>query len=201
MDLGFDPIGLLRLPAKKKAAIVLGVIALLSGGYGYLYLQDVLDQIDKVNARIHEQEEKINGKRAMLASLPKLRKELEELKKLEAKAARDLPSKQEIPALLATISQAGHEQGLEFVLFAPKQELSVDIYAEVPVDVHVSGSFQSTVVFMDKVTRMNRIATFTHVTMTPSTTKAGLITTTSRLTTYRFLDTHDAGFKSPTDKK
>ncbi|MBF0147487.1 MAG: type 4a pilus biogenesis protein PilO [Magnetococcales bacterium] len=201
MELGFDPIEILRLPAKKKGAILAVIIVVLSAGYWYFFLQEVLDKIDATNAKLVEQQEKIDNKRAMLASLPKLRKELEELKKMEEKASRNLPSKQEIPALLTDISQAGHEQGLEFILFAPKQELSVEIHAEVPVDVHVQGSFQATVTFMDHVTRMSRIATFTNLTMTPIPNRDGLVKTTTRLTTYRFLDTNDAGFKSPSDKK
>lgn len=200
MDLGFDPIAILRMPAQKKLAIVAGIIAVLVAGYWYFFLQDVLDAIEAVDKKIVEQEEKINSKKAMLASLPKLREELAELKKQEEKAARNLPSKQEIPALLTNISEAGHEEGLEFVLFAPKQELPVAIHAEVPVDVNVRGSFHAIVVFMDKVTRMNRIATFSNITMTPDL-KNETMTTVARLTTYRFLEVNDAGYKSPLDKK
>ncbi|HAT49742.1 MAG: type 4a pilus biogenesis protein PilO [Nitrospirae bacterium] len=200
MDLGFDPIELLRLPVKKKAAIIVGIIVVLAGGYWYFLLQDVLDKIDAADVKLKEQQEKIDSKRVMLANLPKLRKELEALKILEAKAAKNLPSKQEIPALLTDISEAGHEQGLEFILFAPKKELAVEIHAEVPVEITILGSFQSTVIFMDHVTRMSRIATFTNLTMTPDP-KNELLKTTARLTTYRFLDTDEAGFKSPSDKK
>ncbi|MBF0421818.1 MAG: type 4a pilus biogenesis protein PilO [Magnetococcales bacterium] len=188
------------MPAKKKAAVVAGIVVVLTAGYWYFFLQEVLDTIESVDKKIMEQEEKINSKKAMLANLPKLRQELAELKKQERKAARNLPSKQEIPSLLTTISEAGHEEGLEFVLFAPRQELAVDIHAEVPVDVNVRGNFQAIVVFMDKVTRMNRIATFTNLTMTPDP-KGPLMTTTARLTTYRFLDATDTGFRSPMDKK
>lgn len=200
MDLGFNPIELLRLPAKKKAAIIAGIVLVLAGGYWYFFLQDVLDKIDAANVKLKEQQEKIDSKRIMLASLPKLRKELEALKILEAKASKNLPSKQEIPALLTDISEAGHEQGLEFILFAPKQELAVEIHAEVPVEINILGSFQSTAIFMDHVTRMSRIATFNNLTMIPDT-KNEQIRTTARLTTYRFLDTNEAGFKSPVDKK
>lgn len=195
MDLGFDPIELLRLPTLKKAAVVAGIVVVLSGGYWYFFLQEVLDSIDVVDKKLAEQEEKIASHRAMLARLPKLRQELAELKLLEAKAAQKLPSKQEIPALLTDISEAGHEQGLEFLLFAPRSELPVEIHAEVPVDVNIRGSFHSIVTFMDKVTRMSRIATFSNLAMVP---KDALVQMTARLTTYRFLEPNDAGFKSPT---
>ncbi|HIJ83404.1 MAG: pilO [Magnetococcales bacterium] len=200
MDLGFNPDQILRLPTQKKVAIIAGIILVLTGVYWYFLLQDTLDAIQSVNDKISKQQEKIDSKKKMLASLPKLRKELEELKVLEAKAAQNLPSKQEIPALLTDISEAGHEQGLEFILFAPKPELAVKIYAEVPVEVSVRGSFHATVTFMDKVTRMSRIATFSNLSMTPES-KSDTVTTTARLTTYRFLDAKDAGFKSPSEKK
>ncbi|MBF0446212.1 MAG: type 4a pilus biogenesis protein PilO [Magnetococcales bacterium] len=130
-------------------------------------------------------ENSIASKKRMLLQLPRLRKELIALKKREEKAARKLPSKKEIPALLTDISNAGHEQGLEFTLFAPKPELPVNVYAKVPVEIKVRGPYHETLLFMNQVARLSRIVTFSNINMKP---KGDILHTQAWVTTYRFLD-------------
>ncbi|MBF0358360.1 MAG: type 4a pilus biogenesis protein PilO [Magnetococcales bacterium] len=187
MELGFDPVDVLRLPLYKKIGIGFLILLVLLAGYWHFSLNDQLQLIESNRAKIAQQVESIAIKKRMLLRLPKLREELVILKEKEAKAARKLPSKKEIPALLTNISNAGHEQGLEFTLFAPKPEIVVDVYAQVPVEVRVRGPFHETLLFMNQVARFSRIVTFSNIEMKPQ--KDGqMLNTKAWVTTYRFLD-------------
>jgi type IV pilus assembly protein PilO len=185
MELGFDPADLLRFSLLKKMAISLLILLMIAAGYWHFSLGLQLEVIETNNSVIAKQIEDISLKQRMLLRLPKLRKELALLKEKEAKAARKLPSKKEIPALLTDISNAGHEQGLEFTLFAPKPELPMDVYAKVPVEVRVRGPFHETLLFMNKVAQLSRIVTFSDLEMMP---KKSILHTKAWVMTYRFLD-------------
>ena len=188
METGIDPLIVLRLKTVQKIGVILGILAVIVGGYYYFFLNDRLQKIAKIEKEVKKQEQSIISKRKQLTRLPELRKKLAALKIREARLARKLPSKKEIPVLLTNISNAGHEQGLEFLLFAPQPEIERELYAEVPVSLRVRGPFHETVLFFNQVAKLSRIVTVSHVVMTPGT--KGL-ETTAQATTYRFLEQSD----------
>ena len=177
MELGFDPLLILRLRPLQKIGIALGLIGLLIAGYWYVALQDRLTERDRLLADIRHQEEQMLSKRRMLARLPQLRAELAQLKTEEARLAQKLPSEKEIPTLLTDVSNAGHEQGLEFLLFAPSPEITRDLYTEVPVGLEIRGSFHAIALFMNQVASLSRIVTFADMTLEPSKEQPGLLVT------------------------
>lgn len=103
---------------------------------------------------------------------------------------RALPEKEEIPSLLAGISQAGRDAGLEFLLFQPKPENAKDFYAEIPVDISVSGTYHQVAVFFDKVSNLPRIVNIRDIKMAPAgqKDKAGTLTTVCQAVTYKFIE-------------
>ncbi|MEO5341510.1 MAG: type 4a pilus biogenesis protein PilO [Magnetococcus sp. MYC-9] len=187
MELGFDPLVVLRLKPIQKIGVALLLLAVLGGGYGYLFLQERLAMLDTLHREIQQQEEQMASKRRLLAKLPQMREELAKLKAEEARLAQKLPSEKEIPTLLTDISNAGHEQGLEFLLFAPGAEIPRELYSEVPVGIEVRGSFHATALFMDHVARMSRIVTFADMVMEPVKERKEMLQTKARASTYRFL--------------
>ncbi|MEO5333917.1 MAG: type 4a pilus biogenesis protein PilO [Magnetococcus sp. YQC-5] len=189
MELGFDPSVLLRLKPVQKMAIIFGILVTIAAGYWYFFFNALQTQIDALDTEIAKLDESIQSKQNMLNKLPIYRKELEDLKLQEAEAARKLPSKKEIPALLTDISNAGHEQRLTFLLFAPKPELPADIHAEVPVEIQVQGPYHETALFMQSVAHMPRIVTISDIQMAPD--KNANLQSTLRATTYRFLDSEE----------
>lgn len=187
MELGFDPLIILRMkPLHKIGAAALCLVIILLG-YWYFFFQERYDTIKKLQAAIQQQEEQMASKRRLLAKLPQMREELAKLKEEEMKLARKLPSEKEIPTLLTDISSAGHEQGLEFLLFAPGAEITRELYAEVPVGMEVRGPFLAIALFMDRVAKMSRIVTFADMTLEPVKDHREILVTKARATTYRFL--------------
>jgi type IV pilus assembly protein PilO len=72
-------------------------------------------------------------------------------------ALTQLPNEKEIPEILRTITNLGKESNLEFTLFRPKAEEPKQFYANVPIELIVSGSYHNTGIFFDKVGKLPRI--------------------------------------------
>jgi type IV pilus assembly protein PilO len=102
---------------------------------------------------------------------------------------RALPEKEEIPSLLAGISQAGRDAGLDFLLFQPKPESTKDFFAEIPVDISVSGTYHQVAVFFDKVSNLPRIVNIRNIKMAPASKDiGGILTTSCQAVTYKFIE-------------
>jgi type IV pilus assembly protein PilO len=82
-----------------------------------------------------------------------------------------LPSKAEMAALLSDINQAGVGRGLQFELFKPNQVVVKDYYAELPIDIKVSGSYHDIGAFAADMANLPRIVTLNNMTL--STGKDG----------------------------
>jgi type IV pilus assembly protein PilO len=119
------------------------------------------------------------------------------------KVMQALPEKGEIPSLLAGIAQAGKDAGLEFLLFKPAAESTKDFYAEIPVNINVSGTYHQVATFFDKVANLPRIVNIRDVTMIPKKDKNGVITaaTTCQAVTYKFVEPSAANQKKGGKRK
>jgi len=115
-------------------------------------------------------------------------------KRLELKAAEEkfnlalqaLPDKEEIPSLLASISQSGQDAGLEFLLFQPKAEVPRDFYAEIPVSINVKGNYHNMAMFFDKLSNLARIVNINDLKIVPE--QSGMLTTACTAVTYKFVE-------------
>lgn len=140
-----------------------------------------LKQVQAELAKAKKNAEQLNDWRA------KMRKKEVEYKRV----MKALPEKQEIPSLLAGVSQAGKDAGLEFLLFTPKKESKKEFYAEIPVDISVSGNYHEVAVFFDKVSNLPRIVNIRDIKMVPSkdaTSGGADLTTTCQAVTYQFIE-------------
>jgi type IV pilus assembly protein PilO len=114
-------------------------------------------------------------------------KQLADIEKQFGTLLRQLPSKNEMDGLLADINQAGVGRGLQFELFKPAStEKLGEFYAELPVDIKVTGSYHDIGAFASDVARMPRIVNLSDVAITPN--KDGLLQMDAIARTYRYLD-------------
>ena len=68
-----------------------------------------------------------------------------------------LPEEKEIPTLIDSIYKEVSGSGLESNTFAPKGEVKKNIYAEIPIEMKVYGSYYDLANFFDRVSRLPRI--------------------------------------------
>lgn len=92
-------------------------------------------------------------------NLEALRKQKEQVNTYVASLEKQLPSKAEMDALLSDINQAGLGRGLQFELFKPGQVDVKDYYAELPIDIKVTGRYHDVAAFTSDIANLPRIVT------------------------------------------
>lgn len=188
MDQRIDKI--LKLPAKQKVIILLVVLAVEGGAlFWSLYLprQKALNELRGKLDSLHTQ---VDETRKIANNLPRFKREYEELNQELQRALTELPNQKEIPTLLTSITAAGKDAGLDFLVFKPRAETPHDFYAVVPVDITVSGSYYSVASFFASISRLSRIVNISNVVFSdikPSGDRT-LLKVTCLATTFRFLD-------------
>lgn len=181
---------ILKLPTKQKvlllALILLLEVAALVWGI-YLPKQKEYTVLKENMERLHQQ---VDESRSIANNLPKFKRDYESLERELEHALTELPNQKEIPSLLTSISDAGKGAGLDFLLFRPKPENPKDFYAEVPVDISVSGTYYNVANFFAAVANLPRIVNITNVNFTDIKEVGGknLMKVSCLATTFRFLD-------------
>ncbi|OGU24846.1 MAG: pilus assembly protein PilO [Geobacteraceae bacterium GWF2_54_21] len=181
---------ILKLPTKQKILIV-ALIAILEAAalVWFVYLPKH-NELNGLKAELSKLQSEIDEKTRIANNLPKLKAEYDQLNVELAKALTELPNSKEIPSLLTSITSLGKNAGLDFLVFRPKGEVLKDFYAEVPVDIVVSGSYYSVANFFAAVANLPRIVNITSVAFTDikSVSNRMMTKVTCLATTFRFLD-------------
>jgi type IV pilus assembly protein PilO len=129
-----------------------------------------------------------SSKKAQAINLDLYVQQLKEVEQQFGALLRQLPSKSEMDALLSDINQAGLGRGLQFDLFKPSGERLQDFYAELPVDVRVTGSYHDIGAFASDVAQLSRIVTLNDIAISNKDPKDPVLTMEAVAKTFRYLD-------------
>ena len=100
---------------------------------------------------------------------------------------KQLPNKSQMEALLVDINQAGLGRGLQFELFRPAPSETVrDFYAELPINVKVTGNYHDMGAFASDIGQLPRIVTLNDINLNVG--KDGTLTMDTVAKTFRYLD-------------
>ena len=187
-----------KISKAQRMMIYFGAITILIGAFVYFCCLPKHKTIDKLNQNYDKLEQQLAAAKRNAMQLGKFRNNMKKAEKDYRLVMKALPEKQEIPALLAGISQAGKVVGLEFLLFQPKAEIKKDFYAEIPVSIQVAGNYHNVGLFFDKVATLPRIVNIEKIKMTTLKGSDELITSCSAVT-YKFVD--EAPPEKPEKKK
>lgn len=99
---------------------------------------------------------------------------------------KQLPSQGEMEALLAEISRAGVARGLQFDLFKPAPLKFGDHYAELPIEIRLTGGFHALAGFVSDVANMPRIVTIDGLSFVQQ--RDGVLTFAGVAHAFRYLD-------------
>jgi type IV pilus assembly protein PilO len=181
---------ILKLPNRQKLALLAAVLLLEAAGIFYGLYQPKMKAYDTLQVKLEDLQRQIADNRRIANNLPRYKSEYEQLKKDLDAALTELPNQKEIPSLLTGISSVGKASGLEFLLFRPKPEVPKDFYAEVPVDIAVSGTFYNVAEFFVAVSKLPRIVNINSVNFSDIKPVGGRTTlkVNCLATTFRFLD-------------
>ena len=157
-------IGIWPLPAKFAAVLLL--ILLLTGLAAYFGWMPQYEELEAKQNQEQTLRQEYAAKKAQAINLDLHIQQLKEVEQQFGALLRQLPSKSEMDALLSDINQAGLGRGLQFELFKPSQERLQDFYAELPVDVRVTGNYHDIGAFTSDVSQLSRIVTLNDIVIT-----------------------------------
>lgn len=170
----------------KLGALVALLLVILFVSYWFDW-QNQLEALDQHRTKETQLRQTFVEKKRQAINLEAYRKQLQDIEKSFGALLKQLPSKSEMDALLTDINQAGLGRGLQFELFKPAQsETLSEFYAELPIQLKITGGYHDFGAFATDISRLSRIVTLNDIGLT--TNKDGLITMDAVAKTFRYLD-------------
>jgi type IV pilus assembly protein PilO len=186
-------------PLAPRLLCAAGVMAaVLVAGY-FLYWSGQFEEQDTLAAQEETLRTEYRTKMAQAINLEALEAQQQQVNRYVERLEKQLPSKAEMAALLSDINQAGIGRGLQFELFRPGQVVVRDYYAELPIDIKVTGSYHDIGEFAADMAKMPRIVTLNNLALTAG--KDGVLTLDAIAKTFRYLDQDELDQQSQARKK
>jgi type IV pilus assembly protein PilO len=161
------------------------MVAVLGLGY-YFYWSGQFEEQDNLAQQEVKLRDDYKLKMAQAINLEALESQQQQVNRYVERLEKQLPSKAEMAALLSDINQAGLGRGLQFELFKPGQVVVKDYYAELPIDIKVTGNYHDIGEFAADMAKMPRIVTLNNLSLT--TGKDGVLSLDAIAKTFRYLD-------------
>jgi len=170
--------------AIKTIAVLIVCAAVLGAGY-WFDTQHQLQALDREKQQEAELKGKFETRHAKAINLEGYKQQMVEMQNTFGAMLRQLPSKTEVAGLLVDISQTGLASGLEFELFQPKAESPQEFYAELPINIRVTGTYHEFGNFVSGVAALPRIVTLHDIAIKPGKEKFVM---EALAKTYRYID-------------
>jgi type IV pilus assembly protein PilO len=165
-------------------ALICGV--LLFGGYWFL-IADELADYERVQKKEEGLKETYLSKKGLAINLPAYKLQMDEMHQAFGTLLRQLPNKTEVPNLLVDITQAGLGRGLNFVLFKPEKEKPKEFYAELPINIKVTGGYHELGMFVTDLAALPRIVTIGNIDIIADA-KTSVLSMSAVARTFRYLE-------------
>jgi len=196
-NLDFKQPGMWPLPIKIGAFVLIFVAIQIVAGV--LLWKEQSDQIEAGRQEVDKQKQTFLEKKKLAVNLDSYKQQRAEIEQSFGALLKQLPNKSEMDALLIDINQAGLGRGLAFELFKPAPvENFTEFYAELPVNIKVTGNYHDLGAFASDVAKMPRIVLLTDLKLDPP--KDGLLAMEAVAKTYRYLDEEEVAKQRKTAK-
>jgi type IV pilus assembly protein PilO len=177
------------LSAVQKVLLFAMTLLVMGAAFYLLEFRNQLDTLTQLRSQITQQQKKLASLKEAAVKVRILEKELVQSEEELAKLLMLLPDEKEIPGLLENVSRLGSKVGLENILFQPQPEVVNEFYATIPVRLDLVGTFNDLGVFLDNISKLDRILKVQSLTLTRQKDKqARLLQVTCNIVTYRFLE-------------
>jgi type IV pilus assembly protein PilO len=173
--------------AVKAIAIVILCLVVWGAGYYFIIKNK---QVDLASAEAQEVtlKQTFNIKYAKAVNLEAYKEQMKEMRISFASMLQQLPRQSEVADLLVDVSSSGLVNGLEFELFKPEGEHPIDFYAELPIQMTVTGTYHQFGEFVSAVAALPRIVTMHDLELKPISENAEIMTMNIKAKTYRYFD-------------
>jgi type IV pilus assembly protein PilO len=173
-------------PLAPKLAIFAAIVIVILIAGAFLDWKDQYDALDAARQEELKLREQYAAKKAKAVNFDLYVQQLKEIEESFGALLKQLPNKSEMDALLTDINQAGLGRGLQFDLFRPaSQEKLAEFYAELPINIRITGSYHDMGAFASDVAQLPRIVTLNDVAINNT---GGVLSLEAQAKTFRYLD-------------
>ncbi|MFZ6864476.1 type 4a pilus biogenesis protein PilO [Undibacterium sp. Ji67W] len=172
------------VPRLAAALAVLVVVILLSW---FFYWDGQNEEINQKQQEEVKLKQEYKEKLQQAINLDALKDQRVLVQQYVAAMEKQLPSKAEMDALLSDINQAGAGRGLQFDSFKPGVVSVKDYYAELPIDIKLTGNYHDLGEFVADIAKLPRIVTLNNLSIS-SNAKDSNLTLEVVAKTFRYLD-------------
>ncbi len=183
---GLDPNDPGVWPLAPRVAVFIGLLVASLAAFWWFDWRDQAETLAQREAEELQLRESWVAKKRQAVNLDEHKRQLAEIDRQFGALLKQLPNRAEMDSLLSDINQAGLGRGLQFELFKPGADVVKDFYAEMPIDIRISGGYHEFGEFASDVARMPRIVTLNNVALNAD--KDGGLKLEAKAVTYRYLD-------------
>ncbi len=183
-------------PAAPRVTILLALfLAIMLAGWWFVWV-DQLDMLEKKQQTELKLRDEFVAKKKEAVNLELYVQQLNEIDRSFGALLKQLPNKSEVESLLVEINQAGMGRGLQFDLFKPGVEQVKDFYAELPINVRLTGSYHDFGAFAGDIGKLSRIVTLNNISIvTNPQARDGSLVMDAVTKTFRYLDEEELAAK------
>ena len=181
-------------PAVRLVSLVLMFVVVLLLGYFFI----VRGELTSLHTARREElalRRTFVSKAQLARELPAYRRQLEAMRRNYGVLLAQLPSRNQIPTLLRDISTTAQLDGLNQKLFKPEHQVRKAFYAEQPIAMEYTGTYQEIGKFVSDVAALPRVVTLADLHLAPVHGDAELLHMRVLALTYRYL--HHAPLRRP----
>jgi type IV pilus assembly protein PilO len=172
----------------QKIAVCLVIIAIvvLVGVFWMVFIKEMYGELEQGR----QEEARLKGsyteRKVKTINHDLYIEQLEQIQREFGALVKKLPGGSEIDALLVDVNQAGIARGLQFDLFKPaQQEKKVGFYAEIPINIKLTGDYHGMGGFVSDVAALPRVVTIGDMAIAHN---KGVLTMEAVAQTFRYLD-------------
>ncbi len=173
-------------PLLPKVAVLVAIFLVIVALGLYFDWLDQWETLGKAEQVEMDLKAKYTEKKARAVNFDLYVQQLNEVEQSFGALVKQLPNRSEIDALLTDVNQAGLGRGLQFDLFRPAtQEKMADFYAELPINIKITGNYHDMGAFASDIAQLPRIVTLNDVAIS---TDKGTLSMEAVAKTFRYLD-------------
>lgn len=148
------------LPRMSLLSAITGVLVVVGW---FMYWSSLQEELESVRVQEQSLRDEYTQKVAKAVNLDDLRRQKVLAEQYVGVLEKQLPSRAEMDALLSDINQAGVGRGAQLELFRPGVVQAKQHYAELPIEVTVSGGYHDLASFSSDLANLPRIVTLNNI--------------------------------------
>ncbi|ELL4668516.1 type 4a pilus biogenesis protein PilO [Vibrio fluvialis] len=146
----------------QLAVLLLLVLALQGAGY-WLYMLPKQDALEGLKQQEQTLKSTIRIKASKVATLPKLKTQLDELAERYDFLLRQLPVQKELASMLASVNELGLENTLTFTRIDWGEKQNQEFLYRLPLNIELTGNYHNIGDFSEAIAHLPRIINFDDV--------------------------------------